>query len=429
MLVEVAYGKTRLPVEIPDENLQKVFRVRHWPGLANPAQAIEASLVNPIDSAPLADIARGKKNATIVISDITRPVPNRLLLPPILQTLEGAGMAKDQILILIATGMHRPNEGDELIELVGAEIAANYRVENHFGTDVDSHVDLGTDESGVPLLVDRRYHEADLKIVTGLIEPHLIAGYSGGRKGILPGICSLETMKVMHGYRMIQQERASTGILDGNPFHETALRLAERVGCDFLVNVTLNDVREMTGVFSGNLDSAHRAGCREIEKYVVDTIDEPVDIVVTGSGGYPLDQTLYQAIKGMIAAKEILKPGGTIIFCSDLGQGLGSPPFQELMAQLDSPEGMMARLEEVDYLKMDQWMVQDFCNILLHAGEIQTCTQGLSSEELERVHLVPIDSLQSGLERAFATQGPNATVAALPDGPYVIAQVAEGMLS
>jgi len=187
VLVEIAYGKKRLPVEIPEENLEKVFRVRQWPGMTAVVGEIQRSLQHPIASPPLSAIATGKRDATIVISDITRPVPNSLLLPSILQTLEAAGIAREKILILIATGMHRPNEGDELIELVGEEIARNYRVENHFGTDLESHVDLGTDdESGVPLLVDRRYHEADLKIVTGLIEPHLIAGYSGGRKGILP---------------------------------------------------------------------------------------------------------------------------------------------------------------------------------------------------------------------------------------------------
>ena len=357
---------------------------------------------------------------------MTLPVPNPILLPPILHVLEESGIPRDALTLLIATGMHRPNEGDELIELVGKQIADHYRVENHRGTDSTSHLHLGVYD-GVPLEVDRRYCEADLKIVTGLIEPHLIAGYSGGRKSILPGICSLETMKVMHGFRMIQHERASTGILDENPFHETALQLAEQVGCDFMVNVTLNENRELTGVYSGNLNTAHRAGCHDLEKFVVDSVEEPVDIVITGSGGYPLDQTLYQAIKGMVAAKEILKPGGALVFCSDLGQGLGSSSFQELLAELDSPEQMLERLREVDYLKMDQWMLQDFCNVLIHAGEIQVRTDGLSEETLEKIHLVPIRSLDEGLHRALAFHGPGAKVGVLPEGPYTIARVVEGM--
>lgn len=421
----IAYGDRRIPVEVPDENLVKVFQTRPWRPLPDPESAIASALENPIGSHPLSSIAAGRSDAVVVISDITRPVPNSTLLPPILDLIECSGVPRDRILILIATGMHRPNLSDEIVELVGEEISGTYRIENHIGTDLDGHSDFGVHD-GVPLHVDRRYVEADLKVVTGLIEPHLIAGYSGGRKGIIPGLCSLETMKVLHGFRMIQHDRAAAGNIDGNPFHETALDLARKAGCDFLLNVTLNSDREITGVFAGDLDEAHRAGCASLQEFAMDCIDESVDIVLTGGGGAPLDRTLYQAIKGMIAAREILKPGGTILFAAALAEGLGSPSFRELMNSLTSPMEMLDRLAEVGYLQMDQWMVQDFCNILLHAGEIQVHTGGIPASELEGFGLVPIPSLEAGVARAMRRCGRTAGIAALPEGPYVIAKITEG---
>jgi nickel-dependent lactate racemase len=423
--VHIAYGRSVLPVGIPSENIVKVLEPRHWERLPSPEGAVERSLTNPIGSHPLAELARGRKDAVVVISDITRPVPNDIILPPLLRILEASGIPREKILILIATGMHRPNLGVELVELVGGETASNYRVENHAGTDLASHVDLGISEEGVPLQVDRRYFDADLKVVTGLIEPHLMAGYSGGRKGVLPGICSLETLKVMHGYRMIQHPLTTVGRLDDNPFHLTALKLARQVGVDFLVNVTINGARELTGVFAGDLDKAHRAGVAELESYVVDEIDEAVEIVVACAGGYPLDQTFYQCIKGTVAAKDILKPGGTIVFASHLGEGMGSPPFCELMEQLINPEEMLARLEGPNYLKLDQWMLQDHCNMLLLAGEILVYSEPCARAWLPKTLVHPIASLAKGLERAFATHGSRARVAVMPQGPYVIAKLAE----
>lgn len=421
--IEVAYGKGTAPVHVPDRNLVGVIQPRPWPGLDSPEDAVVSALNLPVGTPPLIDIARGRQDAVVVISDITRPVPNSVILPPILRTLEAAGIPRQKILILIATGMHRPNEGAEMIELVGRDIAANYRVENHAGTDLESHVDLGISEEGVPLLVDRRYHESDLRILTGLIEPHLMAGYSGGRKAVLPGVCSLETMKVMHGYRMIQDPHTVVGRLDDNPFHLTALKLARRVGVDFIVNVVLNENREISGVYAGDLDLAHRAGVAELEAYAVQGVNEPVDIVVTSAGGYPLDQTFYQAIKGLVAAKGILKPGGTLILSADLGEGMGSAPFQELVNEMTSPEDLLESLKGPDYRQLDQWMLQDHCNVLIHAGDVLVFTQHLSEDWLSKALVCKISSLDEGLRMAFESHGPLASVAVMPQGPYVIARV------
>jgi nickel-dependent lactate racemase len=208
--------------------------------LPNPEAAIEQALASPIGSKPLADIAQGRKNACILICDVTRPVPNRLILPPMLRILEAQGIARKDILILIATGLHRPNEGAELEELVGSEIAANYRIENHHGKILAEHDYLGTTPNGVPVHLDARYVRADLKITTGLIEPHLMAGYSGGRKVICPGIAALETVKVWHGPRFLEHPKADCGIVEGNPVHEENTRIALMAGCDFIVNVCMS---------------------------------------------------------------------------------------------------------------------------------------------------------------------------------------------
>ena len=426
--IEILYGKGTTPVDVPVENLVKVLRVKPWPGLAEPEAAVERALQEPIGTPPLRDIAKGKKNAVVVISDVTRPVPNSIILPPILKALENSGIPRNAILILIGTGMHRPNEGQELVGLVGEKIAGAYRIENHRGTELSDHVDLGVSDEGVPLLVDRKYYEADLKITTGLIEPHLMAGYSGGRKSVVPGVCSLETMKVLHGFKMIQHELASVGRLDDNPFHLTALRHAREIGVDFIVNVTVNGKREMTGVFAGDLDQAHRAGVRELDRYVVDEVDEPVDVVVTGSGGAPLDQTFYQCVKGMVAGKDVLKKGGTIVFASHLAGGLGSASFRELVEELTTPEAMLESLKGPDYRKLDQWMLQDLCNVLLHAGEVMVYSEHMAPDLLRKALVHPIPSLNEGLHRALENHGrESARVAVMPQGPYVIARVAEAV--
>jgi len=423
--IEIAYGKGTTPVDVPIDNLRGVLTLRSWQGLPDPTGAVENALTNPIGSPPLAEIAYGRSDAVVVISDVTRPVPNKVILPPILRTLEESGIPREAITILIATGMHRPNEGEELIGMVGSEIVENYRIVNHKGDELDSHVDMGVSEDGVPLLVDRTYCDADLKIVTGLIEPHIMAGYSGGRKGVLPGVCSLETMKVMHGYRMIQNPLTSTGRLDDNPFHLTALALTRKVGVDFLLNVTINEEREITGVFAGDLDLAHRAGVKELDQYVLVELDEPVDIVVTGSGGYPLDRTFYQCIKGMVTSKNILKPGGTIVFASHLDEGMGSPAFRGLVEEMTSPENFLESIAEPDYRERDQWMLHDLCNVLLHPADVFLYTEHLEDEWLTKASVQPIRSMNEGLERAFEKHGEQASVAAVPDGPYVMVKVAE----
>ena len=245
---------------MPDEHLVGPLEIRPAPPLADPARAVAAALLEPTGVPPLSELAAGKKTACVLICDVTRPVPNALILGAILPTLEAAGVPRDGITILIATGLHRPNLGAEIAELVGPKIAAKYRVENHYGKDLASHADLGVSPRGVPIYIDTRYVGADLKIATGLIEPHLMAGYSGGRKLICPGIAALETVRVWHGPQFLEHPKADCGILEGNPVHEENTWIARRAGCDFIVNVTLDGDRRVTGVFAGEMELALPGG-------------------------------------------------------------------------------------------------------------------------------------------------------------------------
>src|SRR5437764_8526203 len=281
MQITLDYGRTGLPVTLPDDRVVGPLAIRNAAPLPDPAGALDATLANPIGARPLAELARGRKDACILICDITRPVPNKLILPPVLRTLEAAGIPRDKILILVATGLHRPNEGAELVEMVGAEIAANYRIENHHGKVTEEHDYLGTTPNGVPVWLDARYVRADLKITTGLIEPHLMAGYSGGRKVICPGIAGLETVKVWHGPRFLQHPKADCGVVEGNPVHEENTRIALLAGCDFIVNVCLDGERRVTRVVAGDMIAAWEAGVTFVEGVVKVPVPEPVDVVLT----------------------------------------------------------------------------------------------------------------------------------------------------
>lgn len=419
MDIRLAYGKDGLTVSVPDENLAGVIHMNTVEPVADPRQRLVESLRSPINSRPLAEIAKNRQSAVIVISDITRPVPNRLLLPPILETIEQAGVPRERITILIATGIHRPNLGQELIELVGEEIAATYRVENHYSEDPDKNQYVGDAPGGIPIYIDKIYLEADLKILTGLVELHLMAGFSGGRKAILPGIATLETMKHMHGYRMLQQDTTFNGLLEGNPFHETGVAVARKVGVDFIVNVTLNEKREVTGVFSGDLEAAHERACALAAQTAMVPIEEPADIVVTTGGGYPLDKTLYQAIKGQVAAFEAVKRGGSIVLAARNEEGGGSFEFVNLLRQLEDPMHFYRLVQGPNFIAKDQWMIQEMVNAMHHA-ELLYFTEGISDADLRDFLITPIPSVEEGIRMALEKHGPAAKIYVIPEGPYVM---------
>jgi len=420
---QLAYGKTGVRIRLPEKADIQVLRSRPARALPKARQAIRKSLEQPVASAPLGELARGRSSACIVISDITRPVPNAVLLPPILETIEAAGISRDAITVLIATGIHRPNLGDELVELVGPHIASTHRIVNHMSRDDNEVRFVGRTRTGIPIYANRHYLDADLKVLTGFIEPHLWAGYSGGRKAILPGITGLETMEYMHGYDMIAHPRTRYGNLKGNPFHEAGLEVAERVGVDFIVNVTLNEKKEITGVFSGHYDKAHLEGCRFCEKFVVSEVAEPVDLAITCGGGYPLDKTLYQTVKGMSGANPIVRRGGTILVASRCEEGAGSPEFTRLLQRAESVDNFFAMLRRPDFFEVDQWIAQEMYQILKEK-RIALYSEGLTAAQIARYLLEPVEDLQDYLDR-FLERIPKARIALIPEGPYVITRLAK----
>jgi lactate racemase len=423
MRITLDYGRTGLPVELPDAHLIGPLDIRPAAPLADPVAAIEAALRQPVGSRPLAEIARGRKNACIVICDITRPVPNQIILPPLLRTLEENGIARKDILILIATGLHRPNEGAELVELVGSDIAANYRIENNHGKVLEEHEFLGTTPNGVPAWIDSRYVRADLKISTGLIEPHLMAGYSGGRKVICPGIAALETVRRWHSPKFLQHPKADCGIIEGNPVHEENTRIAQMAGCDFIVNVCIDGKRRITWAGAGDMIEAWQEGVRFVEGVVKVGVPEACDVVVTSCAGYPLDTTWYQAVKGLTGALPIVKRGGTIVLAASLSEGVGSPEFQKRIAEYPNLQRFStAHGPAAESCEMDEWQ------LVMQAKVVEKCkvkvvTDGLPPETLRRCYVEPAATVEAAVTESLNEYGPSARIAVIPKGPYVLPYV------
>jgi nickel-dependent lactate racemase len=423
MRITLDYGRTGLEVDLPADRVVGPLAIRPAPPLADPEAAIADALAHPIASPPLAEVARGRKNACILVCDITRPVPNRGILPPLLKTLEAEGIARRDILLLVATGLHRPNEGAELVEMLGPDIVANYRIENHHGKVLAEHDYLGMTPKEVPVYLDRRYVRADLKITTGLIEPHLMAGYSGGRKVICPGIAALETVKIWHGPRFLEHPKADCGIVAGNPVHEENTRIALMAGCDFIVNVCLDGQRRITWVGAGDMIQAWEEGVRFVENVVKVPVSEPLDVVVTSCAGFPLDTTWYQAIKGLTGALPIVKQGGTIILAASLTEGVGSPEFQRLMAENPDLRVFKERILGKDYFVMDQWQLEELAKVVDRC-RVKVVSHGLPPETLRRCYVEPAATVEQAVADCLAEYGPAARVAVIPKGPYVLPYVA-----
>jgi nickel-dependent lactate racemase len=423
MRVKLEYGKKGLYADLPDERVVRTLRYKDAPPLANPEAALREVLEHPRGTPPLAELARGRRDACVVICDITRPVPNELILRPLLATLEAAGIPRERITILVATGLHRPNEGEELVEMVGRWIVEHYRIENHHGTVLEEHTFLGHSPRGVPIWIDSRYVQADLKITTGLIEPHLMAGFSGGRKLICPGLAALETVKVWHGPDFLEHPKADCGILEGNPVHEENTWIGRHVGCDFIVNVVIDAERRPLKFVAGDMVEAFEEGVAFVREVVRDTVSEPVDIVVTSCAGYPLDTTFYQAVKGMTGALPIVKQGGTIILCASLSEGIGSAPFQRLFDENPSLEVFVERILGKQYFVMDQWQLEELAKVRRKA-KVKVVSDGLPPQTLKRLFVEPAPSVEEAVAASLAEYGPQAKIAVIPKGPYVLAQVA-----
>lgn len=417
MRTELPCGKKTVSLELPD-SVQQILP-HASPAISDPEAAVAEALASPIGTPPLAEIARGRKNACIVISDITRPVPNTIILPPLLQTLEDSGIATGDITILIATGMHRPNLGSELESMVGREIMEKYRIVNHYCQKKEELRSITTID-GARIEVNSHYLDADLKILTGLIEPHFYAGFSGSRKSILPGISSFETMKFMHSYRIINQLHKANCRLENNIFHQYAMEVTRKAGVDFIVNVVINKERELAGVFAGHYEKAHLAGCKMVVDHAVTELEQQPDLVITSAGGYPLDATFYQVSKCLISARDILTKDGTILVLCGCEEGLGSEEFCTIMRSTPTPADFHARHSDPENFVIDQWCAQNIYQALDHAGKIYIFSPGLSADDVGRFNGIKIDDCQATVNELLKT---HTNVVVIPEGPYVVGKV------
>jgi nickel-dependent lactate racemase len=417
MKIRLDYGTDGLEVSIPDRNIFSIGVGAEEPPIESVDEHVRKSLLNPIGSLPLPELCRNKKTACIVVSDKTRPVPNAILLPPILDLLEQRNITTT---ILIACGMHTPTEGAELEALLGAAVMERCEIINHIGDDESMLVNLGKcPGSDIDLVLNRRYMESDLRILTGFIEPHFMAGFSGGRKAVVPGIAGVQTMRYAHSPELLESPLSKTGILDGNPMHEFILGAARFAGVDFIVNVTLNRDKKITGVFSGDLDAAHRAGAAFCAKQSSVSIPDEADIVVTSNGGFPLDQDLYQTVKGMVSALPAVKPGGTIIIASACSKGIGSSHFREMLFDMKDGNSFIDMISKPGFFRVDQWEVEELVKVLRKA-HVSLYTKGIPGSELLKCHVLPVDSVEQGISEALGRHGQNATITVLPSGPYQV---------
>jgi nickel-dependent lactate racemase len=418
----VAFGHGEMPIALPAGATAEVIRKPPMPRIAGPAEAIRRAFAAPIGSPPLATLARGRRSACILICDITRPVPNGLFLRPMVETLLAGGIPLGAITILVATGLHRPNEGEELAEVVGdAWVMANVRVENHFATRAEDHVDLGvTPGRNTPIFADRRFVEADLRIVTGLVEPHFMAGWSGGRKVVAPGVMGQQTIRTFHAARFMEHPLATSCILEGNPLHEEQLAICRRIGEIFALNTVLDEERKLSFVSFGGLVESHLAAVRFTTGLSQVKVPRRYSTIVTSSAGYPLDKTYYQTVKGMVTPVGILKEGGTIIIASECSEGFGSPEFrasQETLLAMGA-DRFLAMLNAKAFADIDEWQSE----MLLKAtrvGRVQLYTSGLDAAERRATGVEIVPSVDAAIAEAVARHQ-DPTVAVIPEGPYVI---------
>lgn len=414
MKIAFPCGHEEVPLILPEGAV--ILEPRAMPVIEDPEGSIIAALKDPIEALPLAELAMGRKSACVVISDITRPVPNRVILPPLLRTLESAGVERSRITILIATGTHRPNVGQELVSLVGDDIASMYPVVNHDCHNGEIHRRIGEIE-GAPIEINSIYLDADLKILTGLIEPHPYAGYSGGAKSILPGLSSFETMKFMHSFKMIAHPKVTNCVLDGNPFYEATMKAARLAGVDFIVNALINKKKLPVGFVAGGLRGAHLAGCRRVEETSVVRMEKPADLVITSGGGAPMDATFYQCGKGLLGAKAICRLGGTVILVCGCALGIGSDTYAEVVGACGGPEDFACKYADPRNFVMDQWAAQSYFQALGRIGRVLVYSPALTDDQLKPFGVQKINHLQEEVDRLLLKL---PRVAAIPQGPYVV---------
>ena len=412
------FGRTGLEIEVPDG--VDVLRPRSAPGLADQAAALRDAMRHPDFGAPLADLVPRGAVVAVSVCDVTRPFPARTVLPVLIDELPGR-----RIRLVVATGSHRPCTPDELDAMFGAEILAACELVQHDADDRAAHAQLGTvPGSDVPALVDRAFLDADARITLGFVEPHFFAGFSGGPKMVAPGLAALETIAELHSEPRIGDPRATWGVVDGNPVHDPVRAIGQRAGVTFAIDLALAADKTIAAVFAGDLAREHAAACVHVRETAMVGVPEAYDVVVTTNSGYPLDQNLYQCVKGLKAAAGIVRDRGTVILAAGCEDGLPAHGrYAELLAGATSPRDFLDRLARGDIRERDQWQVQVQASICERA-RVLAHTPGVTPDDLRIAWMTSIEDVGAALAHALAAAGPNARAAVLPEGPQTIAYVA-----
>jgi nickel-dependent lactate racemase len=419
MKTHLAYGRDGLTIRLPEQT--DALTARFVPGLPDEVAALRTALQHPINSPALADLVRPGDTVVICHSDITRATPNDRILPVLLTELEAAGIRRQDITLLNALGTHRPQTETELRQMLGEAVVNNYRCLQHNAFDDNGLVALGKTSFGNDVRVNRLLVESDVKILTGFIEPHFFAGFSGGPKGVLPALAGQESVLTNHGREMIAHPKAAWGSCEGNPIWEEMREVALMAKPTLLLNVTLNALKQITAVFAGEMLAAHKAGRDFVRASAMVPVAEPYDIVITTNSGYPLDQNLYQCVKGMSAAQQIVRKGGAIILAGACNDGLPDHGrYAELLATGGSAQGVLDLIAQPGFSAQDQWQVQIQAQIQLHA-DVYVYSDGLSDAQIERALFKPCRNIEATVAQLLEKYGAQARICVLPEGPQTIA--------
>jgi len=421
MKINLAYGQGHLTVDLPDDRTT-LIEPTHTPGLADERGAVFAALNQPIGTQPLREWIKPGDKVCILFTDITRATPNERLIPWLLEYLRD--VPRDQITLVNQLGTHRPNTVAELEQMLTPDVVRNYRVVNHDAENPAALVQVGTTRDGTPALLNRTVVEADVRIVTGFIEPHFFAGFSGGIKGIMPGVAGLKTVMSNHSAKNIGDAKSTFGITNSNPLWEELRDIALRAGKSFLLNVSLNEARDITGVFAGDILAAHKTGYEFVRQSAMQKFSAPFDIVLTTNSGYPLDMNLYQGVKGMSAGARVVKPGGTLILAAECGEGVpAGSPMDRLLRSASSPEEILTMLSSPGFIRPEQWqaqiqaLIQRKANVLVYSS--------LPDEIIRAAHLTPCHDIRATVDELLRSKGTDARIAVLPQGPLTIPYLAE----
>lgn len=426
MLVKLTYGQGSLAVDVPDS--AQVIEPRYEAPLSEPLGALRVALAEPIESPPLRELLRPTHRVTVVHCDGTRPMPNSLVLAALGEEFTAAGLPDSHITLLSALGTHRENTPEELEQILGSEALRRYHSLQSRSTDRSAMRQVGRLRDGMPVELHHAYVEADVRILLGFIEPHFFAGFSGGPKPVVPGVASQQTVQHAHRAQLVAHPQATWGIRDGNPLWEVLYEAATLIPPTFIVNVALDKEKRITRVFAGSLDGAHRRGCEYVKERAMSRVPAPFDIVVTTNSGFPLDQNLYQTVKGMSAAARIVKPGGAIVVAAECADGIPDyGEFRALVLEGGSVEGILRLVQSPGFCRADHWQAQVLAQVLQKA-RVYLYSAGVGGEEARAMLLEPVDDVSAAVrnlaEAAETAAGRPARICVIPEGPQTIPYLA-----